>query len=76
MLSKHSPYRGNSVSPKLTCNEKWDEQFFRTGETNPMKTSPQHLIAEVPRRQPKVEMTIGIDLGDVCSQARTRGCQT
>jgi transposase len=32
-----------------------------------MKNSSQHLIAEVPRRQPKVEMTIGIDLGDVWS---------
>jgi hypothetical protein len=33
----------------------------------PMKKSAQHLIAEVPRRQRKVEMTIGIDLGDVWS---------
>ena len=32
-----------------------------------MKNSPQHLIAEVPRRQAKVEITIGIDLGDVWS---------
>jgi transposase len=32
-----------------------------------MKKSTQHLIAEVPRRQPRVEMTIGIDLGDVWS---------
>jgi hypothetical protein len=30
-----------------------------------MKTPAQHLIAEVPRRQPRVAMTIGIDLGDV-----------
>jgi transposase len=30
-----------------------------------MKNSSQHLIAEVPRRQSRVEMTIGIDLGDV-----------
>ena len=32
-----------------------------------MKKPPQHLIAEVPRRQAKVEITIGIDLGDVWS---------
>lgn len=29
-----------------------------------MKNSSQQTIAEVPRRQAKVEMTIGIDLGD------------
>jgi len=32
-----------------------------------MKKPGQHLIAEVPRGQAKVEMTIGIDLGDVRS---------
>src|SRR5271154_6856197 len=32
-----------------------------------MKKRSQHLIAEVPRRQAKVEITIGIDLGDVWS---------
>jgi transposase len=32
-----------------------------------MKKTAQHLIAEVPRRQPRVEMTIGIDLGDIWS---------
>src|SRR3984885_14871457 len=32
-----------------------------------MKKPTQHLITEVPRRQAKVEMTIGIDLGDVWS---------
>jgi transposase len=32
-----------------------------------MKKPSQHLIAEVPRRQAKVELTIGIDLGDVWS---------
>jgi transposase len=30
-----------------------------------MKKPAQHLIAEVPRRQPRFAMTIGIDLGDV-----------
>ena len=30
-----------------------------------MKKPSQHLIAEVPRIPAKVEMTIGIDLGDV-----------
>src|SRR5258708_28986323 len=33
----------------------------------PMKTTTQHLIAEVPRSSSKVGMTIGIDLGDVWS---------
>src|ERR1700732_5108227 len=33
----------------------------------PMKKPSQHLIAEVPRRQLQLEMTIGIDLGDVWS---------
>ena len=32
-----------------------------------MKNQLQHLIAEVPRRQRRVERTIGIDLGDVWS---------
>lgn len=32
-----------------------------------MKNPTQHLIAEVPRRRSKVEMTIGIDLGDIWS---------
>ena len=32
-----------------------------------MKKPSQHLIAEVPHRQPQLEMTIGIDLGDVWS---------
>jgi transposase len=32
-----------------------------------MKKPAQHLMAEVPCRQPQLEMTIGIDLGDVWS---------
>jgi hypothetical protein len=49
----------------------------------PMKKPSQHLIAEVPRRPARVEMTIGIDLGDVWShyctlneegEAVDRGC--
>jgi len=32
-----------------------------------MKKPAQHPIVEVPRRQAKVEMTVGIDLGDVWS---------
>jgi transposase len=32
-----------------------------------MKKPAQHLIAEAPRRQSRVELTIGIDLGDVWS---------
>jgi transposase len=35
------------------------------GETVPMKKTAHHLIAEVPHSSSKVEMTIGIDLGDV-----------
>jgi hypothetical protein len=37
----------------------------------PMKKTTQHLIAEVPCRPSKAEMTIGIDLGDVWSHYRT-----
>jgi hypothetical protein len=33
----------------------------------PMKKTTQHLIAEVPRRHSGVELTVGIDLGDVWS---------
>jgi hypothetical protein len=33
----------------------------------PMKKPAQHLIVEAPARQSMVEMTIGIDLGDVWS---------
>jgi transposase len=47
--------------------DKWDEQVFRKDETVPMKTTTQHLIAEVPRRQFQGRLTIGIDLGDVWS---------
>ena len=32
-----------------------------------MKKPARHPIAEVPRRQAEVEMTVGIDLGDVWS---------
>jgi hypothetical protein len=32
-----------------------------------MKKPTQHLIAEVPRKLSHVELTIGIDLGDVWS---------
>jgi hypothetical protein len=32
-----------------------------------MKKPAQHLIAEAPRRQARVDITIGIDLGDVWS---------
>ena len=48
-------------------SDKWDEQVFQIGETVSMKKPAHHLIAEVPRRQSLVEMTIGIDLGDVWS---------
>ena len=36
-------------------------------ETDPIKKPKQYLVAGVRRRQAKVEMTIGIDLGDVWS---------
>lgn len=48
------PINGTSRSP-------------RKGETVPMKKTTQQLIAEVPRRRTRVELTIGIDLGDVWS---------
>jgi hypothetical protein len=38
-----------------------------------MKKPAHHPIAEVPRRQAKVEITIGIDLGDVWSTYPIRG---
>jgi transposase len=44
---------------------KWDEQVLRIGETVTHEKPTQHLIAEV--RRSRVEMTIGIDLGDVWS---------
>jgi len=53
------------MEPELA--DKWDEQVFRIGETIPMKKPAHQLIAEVPVRRSKVEMTIGIDLGDVWS---------
>ena len=34
-----------------------------------MKRTTQHLIAEVSRRQSEVELTVGIDLGDVWSHS-------
>jgi hypothetical protein len=37
----------------------------------PMKKTTHHLVAEVPCRRSTVEMTIGIDLGDVWSHYRT-----
>ncbi|MFY9935641.1 MAG: IS110 family transposase, partial [Silvibacterium sp.] len=42
-------------------------RFFGSERLFPMKKTAQHLIAEVPSRPPRVEMTIGIDLGDVWS---------
>ena len=57
----------NNSSHGLIGTDKWDEQVFRKRETVPMKKPAQHLIAEVPLRQAKVEMTIGVDLGDVWS---------
>lgn len=37
-----------------------------------MKKPAQRFIAEVPRRQAKVEVTIGIDLGEVVDRGRFR----
>jgi hypothetical protein len=47
--------------------EKWESRFFGSERLLPMKKLAQHLIAEVSGRQSKVEMIIGIDLGDVWS---------
>src|SRR3979411_2597251 len=55
--------RGNATG--LTGNGM--SRFCRRRRLYPMKKAAQHLIAEVPRRQPRVTMTIGIDLGDVWS---------
>jgi hypothetical protein len=50
---------------------KWDEQLLRGGSERlvPMKKPVQQLIAEVSRRQPRVEMTMEIELGDVWSHS-------
>jgi transposase len=40
---------------------------FGSERDYPMKNSSQHLIEEAPHRQLRVEMTIGVDLGDVWS---------
>jgi hypothetical protein len=42
-------------------------RFFGSERLLSMKKPSQHLIAEVPRRPARVEMTIGIDLGEVWS---------
>jgi hypothetical protein len=63
--------RNNGLPPARTSisTDKWDEAGPSDwiGESVPMKKPTQRLIAEVPRRHAKVEMTIGIDLGDVWS---------
>jgi hypothetical protein len=51
--------------PKLTINGTSRSSGRR--RLFPMKTTTQHLIAEVPRRQSQGKLTIGIDLGDVWS---------
>jgi hypothetical protein len=53
--------------PLLLKGSRPIKQSFRIGETIAMKDSSQHLIAKVQRRQSMIEMTIGIDLGDVWS---------
>jgi hypothetical protein len=58
---------GNYDPIQSDLAEKWDEQVSWIGETIAMKKPSQHLIAEVPRSVTKVELTIGIDLGDVWS---------
>src|ERR1700747_3407870 len=40
---------------------------LRRSRLYPMKKPTHHLIAEVPRRHVRTELTIGIDLGDVWS---------
>jgi hypothetical protein len=50
-----------------SCNEKWDEHVAPKEQTLPHEKPPQHLIAEVQRRQARIELTIGIDFGDVWS---------
>lgn len=51
----------------MQVTEKWDEPVDGSERLLDMKKSAQHLIAEAPVRQTWVEMTIGIDLGDVWS---------
>jgi hypothetical protein len=47
--------------------EKWDEQVLRIGETVTHEKPAHHLIAEVPGRRSRVEMTIGIDLREAAT---------
>ena len=47
--------------------ERWGGQVSQEEQAVPMKKPKQQLIAEVPRRQDRPELTIGIDLGDVWS---------
>ncbi len=47
------------------CNHRLRRWLFSREQV--LRKPSQHLIAEVPRRQAKVEITIGIDLGDVWS---------
>ena len=56
----------------LVAPQKWDEQVRPEGrDLYPMKKPTKPVIAEVPRRQARTELTIGIDLGDVWSHYST-----
>jgi transposase len=63
----HAPLSPWSTVGQSEVSQKWDEQVFKSETLFAMKKSAQHLIAEVPRRHFRTEMTIGIDLGDVWS---------
>jgi hypothetical protein len=55
-------------APTRIDNDKRDEQIRSKSERLLfMKNATRHSIAEVPHRKAKVELMIGIDLGDVWS---------
>ena len=55
------------MNNSISNNYKWDEQVFRRrSRLLLLQKSAQYFIDESRRRQAKVEITIGIDLGDVC----------
>jgi hypothetical protein len=62
------PTPGCGSLPRIR-RHKGDEQVFRIGGTIPMKKPAHHLIAEVPRRQTRIETTMAIDLATGVSPA-------
>jgi hypothetical protein len=60
-------YCGNGRGSQGQYRQMGMSRFFGSQRLFPMKKTAKHLTAEVPSRPSRVEMTIGIDLGDVWS---------